>query len=369
MLGIPFELSEGEHSYDFQYDLPNILPSSFRGTYGKIKYKMEFIIDKPWQFDEKFEVPIMITKSLDYVNHPNASKPQEMSATKNVGFLGIGTGPIMLRLFLAKIGWAPGEKVPIQVELVNESGTDVDKIKFIMRKVIRYNSTSPPNVCKEEILPVLKKEAGGVQKRSVQRYEHKLEIPSLPPSDDTYSRIIHIRYEIRVEAKIFGYKNLVLTIPIIVGTTPLVEYTSQPPQHISIQDGSLSINASSQFVYVPVPVPMYHLTNTTPLPPTNAVQANRSMSLQNVSYPHPVAPNLNTSLPPYPIESASHTHLYPSSTMTAPSLADIEETEHPIQPTAPPSYDEIIHSSLASFASASSSFTADEQKQAIGFKQ
>lgn len=61
------------------------MPSSFKGAYGKIKYKMEFIVDKPWQFDEKYEVPLTIIKSLDLNFDPFARVPQQKQITRSIG--------------------------------------------------------------------------------------------------------------------------------------------------------------------------------------------------------------------------------------------------------------------------------------------
>lgn len=197
-----------------------MLPSSFRGSYGKIKYVMEFTIDRKWKLDKTYKVPLTIMKSLDLNFDPYARVPQQKQLTRNIGL--IHSGPISLHLLIPRTGFACGEKLPIQVIVTNNSSTHVDKVKFTLRKIIDYHSKAPARSTKQEILKILKKEAGGVNKKSEQKYEHLLDVPELPSSDKQSSNIIHISYDIVVEVKISGlYKNLIETVPLTIGTIAL----------------------------------------------------------------------------------------------------------------------------------------------------
>lgn len=197
-----------------------MLPSSFRGSYGKIKYEMEFTIDRKWKLDKTYKVPLTIMKSLDLNFDPYARVPQQKQLTRNIGL--IHSGPISLHLLIARNGFVCGEKLPIQVVVTNNSSTHVEKVKFTLRKIVDYHSKAPTRSTKQEIVKVLKKEAGGVSKKSEQKYEHLLDVPELASSDKQSSNIIHISYDIVVEVKISGlYKNLIETVPVTIGTIPL----------------------------------------------------------------------------------------------------------------------------------------------------
>lgn len=181
---------------------------------------MEFTIDRKWRLDKTLKVPLTILKSLDLNFDPYARIPQQKQLTRNIGLL--HSGPISLHVLIPRTGFACGEKLPIQVVVTNNSSTHVEKVKFTLRKIIDYHSKAPARSTKQEILKVLKKEAGGVSKKSEQKYEHLLDVPELPSSDKTTSNIIHISYDIVVEAKISGlYKNLIETVPITIGTVAL----------------------------------------------------------------------------------------------------------------------------------------------------
>lgn len=232
-LGPAFDIPEGTTTYPFTYVLDYNLPSTFKGTYGKIKYKMEFIVDKPWKFDEKYEVVVNIFKTRNEIYNPQTQiLPRQKQITRNIGF--IGGGPISLHIFTPRSFYAPGEKLQLQVIVSNFSSTHVDKVKFTLRKIIDYYSLLPNRTTRQEIEKVLRKEAGGVDKQKEQKYEHLLTIPELPATDDTASKIINIKYEIKVEVKISGlYKNLVESIPVIIASVPLepAQMPQPPPQY------------------------------------------------------------------------------------------------------------------------------------------
>lgn len=107
-----FTLCKGTTSYNFTFELKTDLPSTFAGDYGKVKYSMEFVVDKPW-FNEKqkCELTIIRTVNLNYV--PDTRKLFENQLTKNYGLL--DAAPISLHVKVPKRGFLLGEPIPITV--------------------------------------------------------------------------------------------------------------------------------------------------------------------------------------------------------------------------------------------------------------
>lgn len=330
-----------------------MLPSSFKGTYGKIKYGMEFTIDRKWKLDKTYKVPLTIMKSLDLNFDPYARVPQQKQLTRNIGL--INSGPISLHVFIARSGFACGEKLPIQVIVTNNSSTHVDKVKFTLRKIIDYHSKAPARSTKQEILKILKKEAGGVSKKSEQKYEHLLDVPDLPSSDKQASNIIHISYDIVVEVKISGlYKNLIETVPITLGTIG-IRNAEELPGWSSSHD-----NQSLPTLPISMPMPMYpslpsQLNNS--YPPVGDSSASPLFSTSSPIQNQPVAPrrsstNIPPSAPPLDFYTVS-----PNSTRSS------------ICADAPPSYAEVFgtsspeHHSSMSINSSMSSLSISQTSQ------
>lgn len=294
---------------------------------------MEFTIDRKWKLDKNYKVPLTIMKSFDLNFDPYARVPQQKQLTRNIGL--IHSGPISLHLLIPRTGFAYGEKLPIQVVVTNNSSTHVEKVKFTLRKIVDYHSKAPARSTKQEILKILKKEAGGVSKKSEQKYEHLLDVPELPSSDKQSSNIIHISYDIVVEVKISGlYKNLIETVPITIGTTAL--------QNVDLPGWSGTATGLQEYQSLPVlptnmPMPqstMYpslpsHLNNSYPPAAENPSSAfSTSSPIQNqIVQPRRSSTNVPPSAPPLDFYSVS-----PNSTRSS-VCAD-----------APPSYSEVFGS-------------------------
>lgn len=100
-------------SYEFSFNLKSEIPSSFSGGSGKIKYKIEFVVDIPWKFDKKQTILLNIIQTVNLNYSLGTLQPFENQLTRNIGY--IGTGPISLHVYVAKCGYIHGDKIPVQV--------------------------------------------------------------------------------------------------------------------------------------------------------------------------------------------------------------------------------------------------------------
>lgn len=391
-LGPSFTLPEGITTYDFSFNLKAELPSSFSGGSGKIKYKMEFVVDKPWKFDEKQTIVLNIVQTVNLNYSLSAMQPFEHQLTRNIGY--IGSGPISLHIYVPRCGYIQGERIPIQVHqsinirnyrmkrmfltfspifffslfslqaiVTNHSKVHVEKLKFALNKIVDYHSKSPGLAIKREIHRLLKKEAGGVSKKTEQRYEHTIDVPTTTPSQDSKtSRLIHIKYELKVEAKLGGlYKNLMISVPLTVGNIPhsindrsqTVVFPQLPdlPAGLSVRSPSvraapigfdvrrLSMSSNSSF----------HVGPHTSQSDSNASSLQSSMHDQSTSSV-PSVPNSSYASANL---SSSTQNLSTGSNFT-PSAPPMDLNSTPIRPAsvymdAPPSYDDVFGSPSTSF--------------------
>lgn len=243
-------------------------------------------------------------------------------------------------------------------------------MKFAFNKIIDYHSKTPGLAIKREIHRLLKKEAGGVSKKTEQRYEHVIEVPATIPSQDSKtSRLIHIKYELKVEAKLGGlYKNLAITIPLTIGNVahsinarpqPIFPALPELPAGLTLRSPSASgynaehssilsntsfnniSNASSQQSIAPDT--SVSVTSSIPNSSLVSTTRSRSSSLQNIST---MSNDFYPSAPPMDLNSPSNS----------------PGTSTPVRPVtvymdAPPSYDEVFGSPSTSGFSNASNFS------------
>ncbi|XP_060648503.1 LOW QUALITY PROTEIN: arrestin domain-containing protein 17 [Drosophila nasuta] len=208
------ELSPGEHTFIFNVALGRQLPSSFKGSYGSIKYKMRILIQRPWTFNERHTIPFTVVKNMPlpatYRSNPT---PLEKQITKTISLF--GTRPITMVALLPEDFAVRGEPLRICVTVMNNSTTNVEKLRFNVLQYITYYSHVPLRVQKVECIGIASKETGSVHKKSERSFAHELLMPdTAQPTDQEYSGVITISYELRVEAVLRGFfKNLVLNLP------------------------------------------------------------------------------------------------------------------------------------------------------------
>lgn len=216
--------------------------------------------------------------------------------------------------------------------------------------MIIQNSKSPGLAIKREIHRLLKKEAGGVSKKTEQRYEHTIEVPVTTPSQDSKtSRLIHIKYELKVEAKLGGlYKNLMITVPITVGNVPhsmngvvqpmfpqLPELppgltVRVPPTPAGFDVRRLSMSSNSSFRIV-----------------SNSSQSDSNTSSLQSSLVHDHSNSTNPSLPNSSLGS-TNVSILSSSTQNLSTGSNYQPSAPPMD-LNPPSYDEVFGAPSTSF--------------------
>lgn len=141
---------------------------------------------------------------------------------------------MLLRASIPQSGYVPGQIIVITAEISNQSSIKAEDIRFSLRKIIHYHSQSPHMKTLEEIVDVCEQRIMLDDGKNMNEMKQDLEIPAIPPTIATLSRVININYEIKVEVKVKGvHMNPVIRMPITIGTVPLMNYqTTQYPAPI-----------------------------------------------------------------------------------------------------------------------------------------
>jgi Arrestin (or S-antigen), C-terminal domain len=126
-------------------------------------------------------------------------------------------------------GYVSGQSIPITAEADNASNVTISAVKFTLRKLLEFHTHTPRRVTKKDRVVITHFQVGPIEQHSSKTITEKMEIPPLPPSNLTNCGIIDLTYDLLVEAIVSGaHQNLEKSIPIIIGTIPLVDF--QPPK-------------------------------------------------------------------------------------------------------------------------------------------
>lgn len=121
--------------------------------------------------------------------------------------------------------------------MVNYSNVDLKAITYTLGQIVSYTSETPKFKSKHQTIVIQEKCVHGVAKQTKETFQVALIVPPVPPTNQTtIGRIIHIQYELTVEASTAGGHSIPsLCIPIVIGTIPL-----------TISSGGASLEPSSE---------------------------------------------------------------------------------------------------------------------------
>ncbi|XP_016992573.3 arrestin domain-containing protein 2 [Drosophila takahashii] len=215
-------LEPGTRSYNFACQIPINCPSSFEGTHGRILYMVDVNIIQPWKYDSLFSRPFTVIQVMDLNTYESVSQiPVQARTEKTFGVWPFKSDPLTLELNLPQTGFVPGQTVPVNVLVGNESKIRVYEVKVGLSMMITYYSDLSSGTNSER-KSVAKLKADGVMRNSRKMYDFQLLIPSTPPSCFQLCRIIKIGYQIEVVAKVKGmHINGTLVMPVTICGVPI----------------------------------------------------------------------------------------------------------------------------------------------------
>uniref|UniRef100_A0A3P9KHV7 Arrestin domain-containing protein 3 n=1 Tax=Oryzias latipes TaxID=8090 RepID=A0A3P9KHV7_ORYLA len=141
-------LPQGIHVYKFRFQIPpGCMPSSFKGSHGKIVYKIEAKLCRSWRMNTTAEKELLfISKSLPALDSPMT--PQRGSTRKEMGLF--SKGLVELEAVLNKKAFCAGENMELVLSVNNSSSKKV-KPKLSLSKKITYYARGNTKSSTEEI--------------------------------------------------------------------------------------------------------------------------------------------------------------------------------------------------------------------------
>jgi hypothetical protein len=196
---------------------------------GFIRYTVKVILERPWQHDLTYKIAFTILKQQDLnYESPTLRIPVKMEDSKAFLCSVCTTSPLYLSASIPFSGFVPGQACLVAIEINNRTKFDVTDLIVALKKFITYKSQSPKFHSKNDVLVEQEIHCGRIIKNFNSRFNQKLFIPPCPPSNSS-SQVLSVFYEIHVTAIMpLFFENIVLKLPIIVGTVPLMFSPNYP---------------------------------------------------------------------------------------------------------------------------------------------
>lgn len=222
------EIPVGIHNYSFTCQLPSDIPFSSdgpkEGQYGHVRYKVECTLDIHLGFDLYTKREFKVVGFEDLNLFPELRIPCEAEEVKTFCCWCCTSDPLTVKIYLPRAGFAVGEKIPVNVEISNKSSTDVSHTILALDQVYKLRCTAPrvkTRVIRETILQVFSK---GAKSGENVIFEEQIHLPQdLLISNDRYSKVVQMSYELKIVAETSGVSVSPETyVPITIGSVGLL---------------------------------------------------------------------------------------------------------------------------------------------------
>lgn len=226
-----FVLTEGEHTYRFEYVIPTDIPANYDGTFGYIEYHIRAFVDIPWAYDYECRVPFTVIPLLDLNMVKPAQNPLYFEQQKIFGIWCCASGYIRVLVTAPKSGFICLEIVPLIIHIENYSSVKVHRTEIEVRKYVKYlaqtndRNIKDDNATRHEGFTLLKDkmETKVGANKGIKNFVLFLPLVSTESTTLDSEAIIQFTYEVHVRCKFGGlHKTIAGSGPIFIGTIPII---------------------------------------------------------------------------------------------------------------------------------------------------
>lgn len=129
----------GIYEFTFACLIPPEMPYSINKPNGYVSYDVAAKLDIPWRTDLRDYKSLTVYRREDLTFYPNSGMP--LTHEKIAYFcctFSCNTNQLTMTMNLPKLGFIAGEKIPVNITLVNESNTDIRSTTLILRRIFNF---------------------------------------------------------------------------------------------------------------------------------------------------------------------------------------------------------------------------------------
>ncbi|KAK6182834.1 hypothetical protein SNE40_010426 [Patella caerulea] len=251
------ELQPGHHSFPFKFPIPPKLPCSFEGPYGHVRYFLKAIIEKPWKLKVNTR-PFTVKSRLDLNNIPHCSEELVKSSNIQLSSILFSTGSCFASLHLSKRGFIPGEEIPVNIFIKNDSKLNIRSCTLALKMILHYET---PSQSRRTTINLAKVKLDKVRAESTSdTFNNSLRIPADLPPNLNGCGLINVRYVLLLKMKpsFMSLSCLKIPVEIVIGTIPInpstLSLSHPPPSYIEVMTSESNALPNYQDAIITYPV-------------------------------------------------------------------------------------------------------------------
>lgn len=206
----------GKRKYDFSFMIPATVPSSFEGSFGFIRYKMEAICVRP-------DGTIIRTCELFSVNDIVDANAEEYTKdaggenNKPAGCLPFTRSPVEMTARAERSCYCPGETIFIDASLTNVTKKQLNGMHAKILQTVTYEAQGKSKTDTQE--------SPRMTNNTPEWNRQAFDVGPIPPSVSNCS-IISVQYQLEIVASVKMRGKVSVKIPITIGTIPCTSYST-----------------------------------------------------------------------------------------------------------------------------------------------
>ncbi|XP_029295816.1 arrestin domain-containing protein 1a [Cottoperca gobio] len=208
-------LKQGEHTFPFKFLIPDSAPTSFKGNYGRIVYRVRAFIDTPrFAKDYNTEKAFYLLSLLNLNEVPDIWEACSSAVTQQFTYMLVKTGTVVLKAQTDLKGYTPGQVIQVLANIHNQSGKTTGNMAASLMQRVTYETKRPTH----DVRTMVEVEGGVVKAGRELEWKEQIIVPALPQSSLAGCELIKIEYYVKVCLK---SPDVMLMLPIHVGNVSL----------------------------------------------------------------------------------------------------------------------------------------------------
>ncbi|KAF1749335.1 hypothetical protein GCK72_025802 [Caenorhabditis remanei] len=217
----------GHHVFPFIFQLPTGIPPSYEGAHGRVRYSVRVELDRPWKFSKTQQVYFQVISNVDLNTLAYGNNPVAKREAKDIGSV-FKKGIVTTTITIPKQAYAPGESLPIIINIDNLSTRPVYCIRAELLQHTHYHATknsifsSSKEYHKNETKMVAEsRKTIKIAAKSVGNEELSIKIPKLIPNFGCPIIMVEYCLSVKVDTETSMNNTLHSEFPIFIGTVQI----------------------------------------------------------------------------------------------------------------------------------------------------
>ncbi|PNJ18306.1 arrestin domain-containing protein 5 isoform X1 [Pongo abelii] len=240
-------LSAGSHTFDFHFNLPPRLPSTFTSKFGHVFYFVQASCMGREHILAKKKMYLLVQGTSTFHKETPFQNPLFVEAEEKVSYNCCRQGTVCLQIQMEKNTFMPGEKVVFTTEINNQTSKCIKTVIFALYAHVQYEGFTPSAERRSRLdsSELLRQEANTPMTRfNTTKIVSTFNLPLLlsVSSSMQAGEIMHTRYELVTTVHLpWSLTSLKAKVPIIITSASVDSVTCQLSE-----DGVLPVNPDHQ---------------------------------------------------------------------------------------------------------------------------